>query len=395
MDCTLSEACSVRPKTAGALGINSIDFRLTEEQDAMQRWARDFAENEIAPYALEWDKNKEFPMETVKKMHQMGLMTIGVPAKYGGEDYDNVTQNLITEEIARGDAGIAITMVASTLLGANPVLVAATDKQKKWWYERELEGCITAFCFNESGAGSDGGDMFTRCHRVGDAYILNGTKQFISNGGIAGLYTVFAILDKKMGNRGMCAFMVDRNTPGISIGVREDKRGNCSSNSVSINFENVRVPVQNLLGKEGDGFKIAVQTHNISQLNIAAISLGVAEASFAAAAQYSFERYQFGKPIYESQPIQLMLSDMAEHIEAGRILCLMTAIERHLGLSYRESASRAKCFCSDTAIKVTSEVAELFGGDRYFRKCPIEKYLRDANNMPIFEVQPKLLSPAI
>jgi len=198
-----------------------------------------------------------------------------------------------------------------------------------------------------------------------------------------------------MGSKGMCAFMIDSHTPGISIEAHEEKRGICSSNAVSISFENVKVPAQYLLGKEGDGYKIAMQTHNKTQVSMAAISLGVAEAAFEAAAHYSFERYQFGKPMFEIKAVQLILSNMAEHIETGRILCFMASIEQHMGSPYSESASRAKCFCSEVAIRVTTELVNLFGGNGYSRIYPVEKYLRDAKNMPIFEVQPKLLSPAI
>ncbi|MGE5396535.1 MAG: acyl-CoA dehydrogenase family protein, partial [Chitinophagales bacterium] len=299
-----------------------MDFRLTEEQEMMRKMARDFADNEIAPYAQKWDKDDVYPEETVKKMFEVGLMTVGIPAEYGGPGLDHVAQNIVTEEIARGDAGIATVMAASSLLGPDPVLIAANHEQKKWWYGLQNEGVLSAFCLTEPGAGSDVGGMSTKCQKVGDEYILNGTKQFISNGGTAGLYTVFATLDKKAGHKAICAFMVDRNSPGISVGPKEDKLGIRSSNTTSVIFEDVKVPAKNLLGKEGEGFKIAMKTLDISRASVAAMAVGIAQAAFESSAKYALERMQFGKPIASFQAIQIMLADMAQYIEAARLLYL-------------------------------------------------------------------------
>ncbi|NMA63427.1 MAG: acyl-CoA dehydrogenase [Syntrophomonadaceae bacterium] len=362
-----------------------MDFRFSEEQEMMRRMARDFADNEIAPYAQEWDEKDEFPEETVKKMHEVGLLTIGVPAEYGGPGLDHVAQNLVVEEISRGDAGIATTMVASTLLGPDPVLIAATDEQKKWWYGRELEGCMTAFALTEPGAGSDVAGMSTRCEKVGDEYILNGTKQFITNGGVAGLYTVFTTMDRKLGHRGMCAFMVDRDTPGISVGPKENKLGIRSSNTTQVIFEDVRVPAKNLLGKEGDGFMICMKTLDISRACIAAMATGISQAAFEASVKYSFERQQFGQPIFNFQAIQFILADMAQYIEAGRLLYLSASSRQDMGLPYTEQASLSKCFCGDTAMKVTTDAVQVYGGYGYTKEYPVEKYFRDAKIMQIFE----------
>lgn len=362
-----------------------MDFRFTEEQEMMRRMARDFADNEIVPYAQEWDAKDEFPWECVKKMQEVGLMNIGVPAEYGGPGLDHVAQNLVVEEIARGDAGICTTMAASTLLAADPVLIAATDEQKKWWYGRELEGVIGAFCLTEPGAGSDVAGLSTRCQKVGDEYILNGTKQFISNGGVAGQYTVFATLDKKLGHKGICAFMVDRDTPGISVGKKEDKLGIRSSNTTQVIFEDVKVPAKNLLGKEGDGFKIAMKTLDISRACVAAMALGVAQAAYEASVKYAMERQQFGKPIISFQAIQFMLADMAQFIEAGRLLYLSASCKQDQGLPYTDAASLAKCFCGDVAMKVATDAVQIYGGYGYTKEYPVEKYFRDAKIMQIFE----------
>lgn len=362
-----------------------MDFRYTEEQEMIRSMARDFADNEIAPYAGEWDKNNEFPTETVKKMYELGLTTMGVPAEYGGPGLDHVAQNLVVEEIARGDAGICCTMTGNALLAPEPVLIAATHEQKKWWYGKQMEGSLAAFCLTEPGAGSDVGAISTKCQKVGDEYILNGTKQFITNGSVAGLYVVFATMDKKLGLKGLCAFMVDRNTPGISIGPHEDKLGIRSSDTVPVFFEDVRVPAKNLLGQEGEGFKIAMKTLDLSRASVAAMALGVAQAAYESAAKYSFERYQFGKPIFEFQAIQFMLADMAQYIEAGRLLYLMASSKQDMGLPYTDAASLAKCFCGDTAMKVATDAIQVYGGYGYTKEYPVEKYFRDAKIMQIFE----------
>ncbi|HEX3010600.1 MAG TPA: acyl-CoA dehydrogenase family protein [Syntrophomonadaceae bacterium] len=362
-----------------------MDFRLSEEQEMMRKMARDFADNEIAPYAGEWDKQDIFPEKVVKQMFDLGLMTIGVPAEYGGPGLDHVAQNLVTEEIARGDGGLATTLAANTLLGPDPVLIAATHEQKQWWYGLQNEGVMTAFCLTEPGAGSDAGGLSMRCIKDGNDYILNGTKQFISNGGVAGLYTVFATLDKKMGRKGMCAFMVDRNSPGITIGPKEDKLGIRSSNTTSVIFEDVRVPAQNLLGKEGDGFLIAMKTLDISRATVGAMATGIAQAAMEASIKYALERQQFGKPIAAFQAIQFMLADMAQYIEASRLLYLEASSKQDMGLPYTQIASLAKCFAGDTAMKVATDAVQVFGGYGYTKDYPVEKYFRDAKIMQIFE----------
>lgn len=362
-----------------------MDFRLSEEQEMMRRMAREFADNEIAPYAQQWDKDNIFPEETVKKMHELGLMTIGVPAEYGGPGLDHVAQNIVTEEIARGDAGIATTMAASTLLAADPVLIAGTHEQKKWFYGMQNEGAIAAFCLTEPEAGSDAAGLSTKCVKDGDYYILNGTKQFISNGGVAQLYVVFATLDKKLGHKGICAFMVDRNTPGISVGPKEDKLGIRSSNTTQVIFEDVRVPAQNLLGKEGDGFRIAMKTLDLSRASVAAMAVGVAQAAMEASIKYAKERKQFGKPIASFQAVQFMLADMAQYIHAARLLYLEASSRQDMGLPFTQIASLAKCFAGDVAMKVATDAVQIFGGYGYTKEYPVEKYFRDAKIMQIFE----------
>lgn len=363
-----------------------MDFRLTEEQEMMKRMAHDFAANEIAPYASEWDKNHIYPEDCIKKMHEVGLMTIGVPAEYGGPGLDHVAQNIVAEEIAWGDAGVATIMVASTLLAADPVLVAANDEQKKEFYGRLLEGQLAAFCLTEPGAGSDAGGISTRCTKVGDEYIINGTKQFISNGGTAGVYTLLATLDKKMGTKGMCAFIIDRDTPGITVGKTEDKLGIRTSNTTEVIFEDVRVPAKNLLGKEGQGFYIIMKTLDYSRASIGALATGLAQACLDASIEYAKTRTQFGKPISSFQAIQFKLAEMAMRIEASRLLYLEASSLQDMNVPrFSKAASLAKAFAGDTAVFCATEAVQVFGGYGYVKDYPVEKYYRDAKIFQIYE----------
>ncbi len=363
-----------------------MDFRLSEEQEMMKKVAHDFAVNEIAPYASEWDHKHIYPEECIKKMHEVGLMTIGVPAEYGGPGLDHLAQNIVAEEISWGDAGIATVMAASTLLAADPVLIAANHEQKKEFYGRLMDGELGAFCLTEPGAGSDAAGLSTRCQKVGDEYIINGTKQFISNGGTAGVYTLLATMDKKMGTKGMCAFIIDRNTPGITVGKTEDKLGIRTSNTTEVIFEDVKVPAKNLLGKEGDGFKIIMRTLDISRASVAALAVGMAQASLDAALEYSQLRTQFGKPICSFQAIQFKLADMAQRIQASRLLYYEASSLQDMEVPrFSKSASLAKCFAGDTAVFCATEALQVFGGYGYTRDYPVEKYYRDAKIFQIYE----------
>jgi butyryl-CoA dehydrogenase len=364
----------------------TVDFRLTEEQEMMKRMAHDFATNEIAPFASEWDHNHIYPQECLNKMHELGFMAIGVPAEYGGPGLDHVTQNIVAEEICWGDAGIGTIMVASALLATDPIHVAANEEQKKEWFGRILDGELGAFCLTEPGAGSDAAGISTRCTKVGDEYILNGTKQFISNGGTASMYTVLATLDKKLGTKGMCCFMVDRNTPGITVGKVEDKLGIRTSNTTEVIFEDVRVPAKNLIGKEGQGFYIIMKTLDISRASIAAMATGVAQRCLDESLAYSRLRTQFGKPISSFQAIQFKLADMAMRIQASRLLYYEASSLQDMGVPrFSKSASLAKAFAGDTAMFCAIEAVQIFGGYGYTREYPVEKLMRDAKIFQIYE----------
>lgn len=362
-----------------------MDFRLTEEQEMIRQMAADFAVNEIAPYCIEWDKADEVPFATLTKMQDLGLLTIGVPAEYGGDGLDNVSKCLVCEEIAKGDAGLATTIVASTLLASDPILVGANDEQKQWWYGRHLEGAVCGFCLTEPGAGSDALGMSTKCVKDGNYYILNGTKQFITNGGFAKQFSVFATLDKKLSNKGICAFMVDRDLPGVSIGNKEDKLGIRSTSTTQVIFEDVRVPASMRLGPEGEGLPILMETLDLSRTAVAAMATGIATASLEASLNYANERQQFGKPIAALQAISFMMADMAVRAEASRLLYLKAAYLQDIGGSFKTVSSMAKLHAGDAAMTNAIDAVQIFGGYGYTKEYPVEKYMRDAKIMQIFE----------
>ncbi len=362
-----------------------MDFRLTEEQEMIRQMAADFSANELAPKCIEWDKADAVPFDTIAKMHELGLTTIGVPVEYGGDGLDNVSKCLVCEELAKGDAGMATMVVASSLLASDPILVGANDEQKKWWYGRHLEGATCAFCLTEPGAGSDALGMSTKCVKDGDSYILNGTKQFITNGGFAKNFSVFATLDKKLTNNGICAFIVDRDLPGVSIGNKEDKLGIRSTSTTQVVFEDVRVPASMMLGKEGGGLPILMETLDLSRTAVAAMATGIATASLEAALAYANERQQFGKPIATFQAISFMMADMAVRAEASRLLYLKAAYLQDIGGSFKTISSMAKLHAGDAAMANSIDAVQVFGGYGYTKEYPVEKYMRDAKIMQIFE----------
>lgn len=362
-----------------------MEFRLTEEQEIIRQMAADFASNEIIPYCAEWDNRNEVPFTTLAKMQELGFMTIGVPMEYGGDGLDNISKCLVCEEFAKGDAGMATTIIASTLLASFPILIGANHEQKKWWYGRHLEGAVCGFCLSEPSAGSDALGMSTRCVKDGNHYIINGTKQFITNGGFARQFSLTATLDKKMGNKGICAFMIDRDWPGVSIGKEEDKLGIRSTSTTQVIFEDVRVPVSMRLGQEGDGLGILMETLDLSRTAVAAMATGVATAALEASISYANQRQQFGQPIASLQAIQFMLADMAVRAEASRLLYLKAAYLQDGGGKYKGISSMAKLHAGDAAMLNAVDAVQVFGGYGYTKQYPVEKYLRDAKIMQIFE----------
>jgi len=362
-----------------------MDFNLTEEQEALKKMARKFSEQEIIPYIQEYDDKEEFPWSIIKKMHEVGLMTTAVPEEYGGPGIDMVGQMLVTEELCYGCLGVGATMAASALLAPGPVEVGANHEQKKYFYNMLNEGKLAAFCLTEPGAGSDVAAMSTTARRDGDYYILNGTKQFITNAGVADVYVVFATTDKKLRFKGINGFIVDRHTPGITVGPEEKKMGLRVSDTRQVIFEDVRVPVANRLGAENEGFKICMKALDLSRPSVAAEAVGVAQRAFEEAIKYSKERVAFGQPISNFQAIRFILADMAMEIEAARLLTYKACVQAMKGLPFTHIASYAKCFASDVAMRVTTNAVQVLGGYGYLREYKVEKLMRDAKVMQIYE----------
>ncbi|MBI5419340.1 MAG: acyl-CoA dehydrogenase family protein [Deltaproteobacteria bacterium] len=362
-----------------------MGFEPTEEQVALQDMAHKFAANEIRPKASEYDRTGAFPAEIFKKAFDLGLMTGFVPEAYGGLGLCSLDACIIEEELGWGCSGIATSMTANGL-ALTPILLAGTEEQKREFVEpftKVLQ--YASFCLTEPGAGSDAGGIATTAKKDGDVYVLNGRKCFITNGTYASQYTVFASTDRSKGHKGLSAFVVPRSLPGVSPGKKEDKMGQRASDTSDVLLEEVRIPAANLLGKEGDGFKIAMKTLDYARPTVAAMSVGVARAAFELAMQYSKERVQFGVPIAMNQAIHFMLADMAMDIEAARLLTYKGAWLLDQGKRNTKESSFAKAFAADLAMRVTTDAVQIYGGYGYMRDYPVEKLMRDAKLLQIYE----------
>jgi acyl-CoA dehydrogenase len=363
-----------------------IDFTLTDEQQAMRDLAHTFAEQEIRPVAAELDEREEFPWDLVKKAGELGLTTFAFPEDVGGLGLtDELTNCIITEELSWGCAGVA-TVLGGTHLASIPMLLAATDAQKRRLLEPIVErNGLCALALTEQGAGSDVAALATLARRDGDNYILSGSKRFVTNGGIADLYVVFATVDRALGHRGVTAFVVPGDSPGLSGGKKEHKLGIRCSHTGELILDEVRVPAANRLGEEGSGFKLAMTTLDRSRPMVAAIALGIARAAYEHALTYAKERVQFGKPIAANQAIQFMLADMATKVQAARLMTWWSAKVTETGRPYLYESSMAKNFASDVAMEVATDAVQIFGGYGYIREYPVEKLFRDAKITQIYE----------
>ncbi|HEY5493303.1 MAG TPA: acyl-CoA dehydrogenase family protein [Candidatus Anoxymicrobiaceae bacterium] len=367
-----------------------IDFELTEEQRAAIDMAHDFALNELRPIAAEWDQKGEFPQDLIlPKACQAGLTSAGIPEEFGGGGLDPLTSAMVFEEMAWGCAGLATSIGANNLATA-PIQIAGTQEQKEKWLPRlcgEKEAKLAAFALTEPGAGSDVSAISTNAKQDGDNYILNGQKCFITNGGISDVYTVFAQTDN-----GLSGFIVDGKSDGITMGKHEDKLGIRASHTAEVFFEDVKVPKEDMLGEPGSAFVTVMLTLDQTRAGVAALAVGVARAAFEEANAYAKERVQFGKPIMVNQAISFMLVDMLMNIEAGRRLYyyagwLANKMAETGKTSRRLSvaSSIAKAFCGDMAMKVTTDAVQVMGGYGYMKDYPVEKYMRDAKIMQIYE----------
>ncbi len=363
-----------------------MDFRLSEEQEAFRQLARDFAQREIVPVASQYDESGEFPWEIVRKAHRVGLMNLEVPEEYGGAGLGPFEVALIAEEIAAGCAGIATSLLGNGL-ALLPILLFGTEEQKRRFLPDFCAGPnLAAFCLTEPNAGSDIAAVSMQARREGAGYVLDGVKTFITNGGVASLYTVVAATDRQKGARGLSLFIVPAGTPGLSTGKKERKLGQRASDTREVIFEGVRVPEENRLGREGHGFRMAVATLERARVGVAAIAVGVARAALEAAQAYAHQRVQFGRPIIGHQAVQLMLADMAIGVETARLLTWRAAWAFAQGEPGAEVLSAmAKCYASDVAMRVTTDAVQVFGGYGYMKDYPVEKYLRDAKLLQIYE----------
>ncbi len=363
-----------------------MDFRLTKEQEMIRAMVSEFAEKEVKPYASEIDTTGEFPWETINKMAKLNLLGLPIPTEYGGAGVDTISYSIAVEEISKRCASTGVIMSVHTSVGTYPIYLFGTEEQKKKFVIPLAKGeRIGAFALTEPGAGSDAAGVQTTAKKKGDYYILDGSKIFITNGGVAGSVVVMAMTDKSKGYRGISAFIVEKDTEGYSLGSREKTMGVIGSDTSELVFENCKVPKENLLGEEGMGFKIAMKALDSGRIGIAAQALGIAEAALEESIKYSKEREQFGKPIANFQAIQWMIADMAKEIEAARMLMYHASYLKDKGQNFTKEAAMAKCYSSEVAMRATTKALQIHGGYGYTKDYPVERFFRDAKITEIYE----------
>jgi acyl-CoA dehydrogenase len=362
-----------------------LSFDLTDEQRALRELSREFAEKEIRPHEAAFDRDCIFPTEIIAKAHELGLMNVHVPEEYGGAGLPAIDGVIIGEEMCWGCAGIGTAIVANSL-GLGPIILAGDDEQKRRYLARAVdEPVLCSFALTEPEAGSDVASMKTKAERRGDEYVLNGSKMFITNANHASFYTVFAVTDPSRGHRGISAFVVDRDSPGLEVAAHLDKMGQRATDTAGMSFDDVVVPAANRLGEEGEGFKIAMRTLDATRPGTAAGAVGVARAAFEYACDYSKTRVTFGQPIAMHQGISFMIADMATEIDAARLLVWRSGWLLDQGRRSTLESSHAKRFAADVAMRVTTDAVQVLGGYGYMREYPVEKLMRDAKLYQIYE----------
>lgn len=362
-----------------------IDFGLSEEQQQFRDLAHEFAEKEIAPHAAHHDVTGEYPREICKKAWELGLMNTHIPEEYGGLGLGVLEGCLISEQVAWGCNGIGTAMEANTLAEA-PIIVAGTDEQKKKWLTPLTEEfLLTAYCVTEPDAGSDVQGIKSRAKRHGNDYVLSGSKMWITNGGVAEWYFVVAYTDPEKRHRGMSAFIVPRDSEGVSVGKKENNLGQRASDTRAVNFQDVKVPAANRIGEEGDGWRAAMAAFDHSRPVVASAAVGLAQSAYDHAVAYAKERKTFGVPIYKHQSIGFMIADMAVAIQAARLLVWESAWTIDQGKRNTKQAAFAKLFAADTAVKVATDAVQVFGGNGFNKEYPVEKLYRDAKIYQIYE----------
>ncbi|MEK4538964.1 MULTISPECIES: acyl-CoA dehydrogenase [Peribacillus] len=362
-----------------------MDFKFTEEQEMMRKMVRDFAENEITPH-IEAMERGEFPKTILHKMGELGLMGIPIPEQYGGAGMDFMSYIIAINEISKVSPTLGVILSVHTSVGTNPIVYFGTDEQKQKYVPKLAAGkLLGAFCLTEQSSGSDAASLKSKAVKEGGMYRINGSKVFITNGGEADVYIIFASTNPEKGSKGISAFIVEKGTPGLIIGKNERKMGLHGSSTVQVTFEDMKIPAANILGNEGEGFKIAMANLDSGRIGIASQALGIAEGALEHAVQYAKDRVQFGKPIATQQGIGFKLAEMATSIEASRLLVYRAAYLRSKGLKCGKEASMAKLFASRTAVDVTIEAVQVYGGYGYTTEYPVERYFRDAKVTEIYE----------
>lgn len=365
---------------------NGINFQLTEELTMLRQSVRDFAEGEISPLVMRYDEDQEFPMPVVQKMAELGFLGATVPVELGGAGLSPLHFVIIMEELSRVDPSVGLTLAAHSGLCLQHISLFANDEQKKRFVPDLATGAkIGSWCLTEPGSGSDASGMKTKAKREADSYIISGSKTFITNGSKASTYVVMAKTDMTKGNKGISAFVVERDRKGVSVGKKENKLGMRASDTVMMVFDEVKIPKDNLLGAEGEGFKQALAVLDTGRIGIAALSVGLAQGALDAAKKYAKERRAFGKTIGEFQGIQFKLADMATEVEAARLLTYRAALARQKGEDINLIAAQAKLFASEVAQRVATEAVQIHGGYGFIKDFPAEKYYRDVKLLTIGE----------
>jgi butyryl-CoA dehydrogenase len=377
-----------------------MEVDLTDEQRLLRDTCRDFADKELRPNAKRWDREHKYPAEAVKKAFELGLAGVAIPSEWGGAGMDSVAYVLAIEEISRGDASVGVTLSVNNSLYCDPVLKYGTDAQKESWLRPFAAGeKLGCFGLTEPQAGSDAAEQRTTAVRKGDVYLVNGTKNWITNGPVADAMVLFTMTDLKKGTKGITAFVVDTKTPGFLLQKADEKLGICASPSCTIFFENMEVPVSQRLGQEGEGFKIAMSTLDGGRIGIAAQAIGIGMAAYEEARDYSKVRKTFDVPISQHQAIQFMLADMATELDAAHLLTVRAASLKDAGVRHSRESSMAKLYASEASNRVCNKAVQIHGGMGYSKELDVERHFRDARITEIYEgtseIQRMVISAAL
>ena len=363
-----------------------MNFQLTKEQEFVRKMVREFAETEVEPLAADIDKEHRFPVETVEKMAKYGLLGVPFPTEYGGAGADHISYAITVEELSKKCASTGVICSAHTSLCCWPIFNWGNEEQKKKYLPDLLSGKkLGAFGLTEPNAGTDASGQQTRAEDMGDYWLLNGAKVFITNGGYAETFVVMAMTDKSKGNHGISAFIVEKGDEGFSIGKTEDKMGICASSTTELIFQNCKIPKDRLLGQLGKGFKVAMSTLDGGRIGIASQALGIAQGALDVTVEYMKARKQFGKKLSQMQALQFTVAELATEIEAARLLVYKAADMKDKGLAYGPNAAMAKLFAAETAMHVTTKCVQLHGGYGYTKDYPVERMMRDAKITEIYE----------